>query len=89
MLLVVPGATWAVRRNCSQFTFNPVSSGSFTERLLHLLDYLFVIITGAIAYHGITYRDENGDSDLGHLLFGCIALLFCIRVVMVDILKLW
>ena len=88
MLLVVPGATWAVRRNCSQFTFNPVSSGSYTERLLHLLDYLFVIITGAIAYHVITYRDENGDSDLGHLLFCFIALLFCIRVVMVDILKL-
>ncbi|MDH3672281.1 MAG: hypothetical protein OES46_14165 [Gammaproteobacteria bacterium] len=54
-----------------------------------MLDYAFVIITGAIAYHGLTYRDEHGDSDFGHLLFGCIALLFCVRVIFVDILKVW
>jgi len=54
-----------------------------------VLDYVFIIITGAIAYHGITYRDENGDSDFGHLLFGCIALLFFLRVIFVDILKVW
>jgi len=48
-------------------------------------DYLFVLVTGAIAWHGITYRDENGDSDIVRLLMGCIALLFCLRVLFVDI----
>lgn len=52
-----------------------------------MFDWFFVIVTGAIAWHGITYRDENGDSDFVRLLFGCIALVFCIRVLFVDILK--
>jgi len=54
-----------------------------------VLDYVFVIITGAIAYHGLTYRGEDGESDFGHLVFGCIALLFCVRVIFVDILTVW
>ncbi len=53
-----------------------------------MLDFIFVIITGAIAYHGLTFRDENGETETGHLLFGAIALLFCLRVLFVDILKL-
>ena len=53
-----------------------------------MVDWVFVVVTGFIAYHGITYRDENGESEIVHLLFGCIALLFCLRVLLVDILKL-
>lgn len=53
-----------------------------------LLDYVFVIVTAAIAYHGITYRTEDGETESVHLLFGAIALLFCIRVLFVDIFKL-
>lgn len=53
-----------------------------------MYDWLFVIVTAAIAIHGLTYRDEHGESDLVRLLFGCIALLFCIRVLFVDIFKL-
>jgi hypothetical protein len=53
-----------------------------------VLDLLFVIVTGAVAYHGLTYRDENGELEWGHLIFGSIALLFCIRVLLVDILEL-
>jgi hypothetical protein len=53
-----------------------------------MLDWFFVIVTGAIAWHGITYRDEKGESDFVRLLFGCIALVFCLRVLFVDILKL-
>lgn len=49
-------------------------------------DYVFVLVTGAIAWHGITYRNEEGESDMVHLLMGCIALLFCVRVLFVDIL---
>lgn len=54
-----------------------------------MLIYIFVIITGAIAYRGITYRGENGETDIGHLLFSCIALVFYIRVIVVDIPKVW
>ncbi|WP_455223043.1 hypothetical protein [Kaarinaea lacus] len=53
-----------------------------------MLDIVFVIVTGAIAYHGLTYRDKNGESEWGHLIFGAIALLFCLRVLLVDIFKL-
>jgi hypothetical protein len=53
-----------------------------------MVDIVFVLVTGAIAYHGLTYRDEEGQSDVGHLLFGAIALLFCLRTLFVDILGL-
>ena len=53
-----------------------------------MFDWIFLIVTAAIAYHGITYRDEAGNSNFVHLLFGCIALLFFLRVLIVDVLKL-
>ena len=53
------------------------------------LDILFVVVTAAVAWHGLTYRDENGETEFGHLLFGAIALLFCLRVIFVDILKVF
>lgn len=53
-----------------------------------MIDWIFVIVTGFIAYHGITYRDKNGETEIVHLLFGCIALLYCMRVLFVDILDL-
>jgi hypothetical protein len=53
-----------------------------------LVDWLFVLVTGLIAYHGLTYRTPDGDRDLVRTLFGCIALLFCLRVLFVDILDL-
>ncbi len=54
-----------------------------------MLDIIFVFVTGAIAYHGITYRDEEGNRDFVRLLFGCIALVFFLRVLLVDILKMF
>ena len=53
-----------------------------------MTDIIFVLVTGAIAWHGLTFRDENGEAEVGHLLFGAIALLFCLRVLFVDILNL-
>ena len=53
-----------------------------------MFDWIFVLVTGLVAYHGLTYRDKNGETEWVHLLFGCIALLFCLRVLFVDILKL-
>jgi hypothetical protein len=53
-----------------------------------LVNWLFVLVTGVIAHHGLTYRTPDGDRDLVRTLFGCIALLFCMRVLFVDILDL-
>lgn len=53
-----------------------------------LVDWIFVLVTGVIAYHGITYRTPEGERDTVRTLFGCIALLFCLRVLFVDILDL-
>ncbi|MEX0731897.1 MAG: hypothetical protein WED00_18520 [Aquisalimonadaceae bacterium] len=51
-----------------------------------MLDVLFVIVTAAVAYHGITYRTAEGDRDTVRLLFGCIALMFCIWVLFNDVI---
>jgi hypothetical protein len=53
-----------------------------------LVNWVFVAVTAAIAYHGLTYRTPDGDRDWVRLLFGCIALLFCLRVLFFDILRL-
>lgn len=53
------------------------------------LDIFFLIVTGIVAYHGLTWRDEEGESDFVRLLFGSIALLFFFRVLLVDVLELW
>jgi hypothetical protein len=52
------------------------------------LNLVFLAVTGAIAWHGLTFRDAEGNSDTVRLLFGCIALLFFFRVLFVDVLKL-
>jgi hypothetical protein len=53
-----------------------------------LVNWLFVLVTGVIAYHGISYRTPQGDRETVRTLFGCIALLFCLRILFVDILDL-
>jgi hypothetical protein len=53
-----------------------------------VIDWIFLLITGFIAYHALTHRNEDGENDVGHLLFGAIALLFFMRVLIVDIFKL-
>lgn len=53
-----------------------------------VIDWIFLLTTGFIAYHALTHRNENGENDIGHQLFGAIALLFFMRVLIVDILNL-
>ena len=53
-----------------------------------MVDWIFLLITGVVAWHGLTYRNDDGENDIGHLLFGSIALLFFVRVLFVDVLKL-
>ncbi len=54
-----------------------------------LIDFIFVGVTGFIAYHGLTYRDKEGNTEWVHILFGCIGLIFMLRVLFVDILGLF
>ena len=54
-----------------------------------MIDWIFLLVTGVIAYHALTHRDEDGQNDIGHMLFGAIALLFFMRVLLVDILGVW
>ena len=53
-----------------------------------MVDWVFLLITGVVAWHALTHRNEDGENDIGHLLFGSIALLFFMRVLVVDILQL-
>ena len=50
------------------------------------IDIVFLAVTGFIAWHGISYRDEEGKSDTVRLLFGCIAAVFFLMVLLQDVL---
>jgi len=54
-----------------------------------VLNTIFLIITAFVAYHGLTYRDEEGESDFVRMLFGSIALVFFFRVLLADVLEVW
>ena len=51
-----------------------------------MVDLLFVTVTAALAWHAMTWRDAEGRPDTVRLLMGAIALLFCVRVLLVDVL---
>ena len=51
-------------------------------------DWIFIIGTAIVAYHGLTFRDENGEKEWGHLFFGAIAALFLVRALFTDILQI-
>ena len=50
------------------------------------MNFIFIIITAFIAWHGLTFRDKNGERDFVRLLFGSISLLFCLKVFFSDVL---
>jgi hypothetical protein len=50
---------------------------------------IFVAVTGMVAWHGLTYRDKDGDRPIVHLLFGCIALMYSLWVLASDVLGLF
>ena len=50
------------------------------------VNYLFLAVTAGIAWHGITYRTEEGKPDVVRLLFGCIAAVFFMLVLFQDVL---
>ena len=52
------------------------------------INVVFLAVTGFIAWHGISYRDEEGKTDFVRLLFGCIAAAFFFMVLFQDVLGL-
>lgn len=50
-----------------------------------VVTWICVIATAAVAFHGLTYRDARGERPIVHLLFGAIALLFCLRFLLLDV----
>lgn len=52
-----------------------------------LVNILFLVATAFVAYHGLTYRDKDGESNWVHLLFGCIAGVYFFLVLFRDVLK--
>ena len=50
------------------------------------INVLFLVVTGFITWHGISYRDKDGRSDFVRLLFGCIAATFFLLVLFQDVL---
>lgn len=50
------------------------------------INFVFLAATGFIAWHGIRFRDKDGNTDTVHLLFGCIAALFFSLVLFQDVL---
>ena len=50
------------------------------------MNILFVLVTGFIAWHGLTFKDAKGKKDFVRLLFGSISLLFCLKVLFFEIL---
>ena len=53
------------------------------------INIIFVILTGLIAINGLTFRNKDGEKDFVRLLFGCISLLFFLRVLFFDLLDLF
>ena len=54
-----------------------------------VINLIFVVTTGLIAFHGLTYRNEDGEKDFVRLLFGCISLIFFLRVLFFDLLNIF
>ena len=53
-----------------------------------LVNIIFLVVTALIARHGITYRTEDGETDIVRLLFGCIASTYFFLVLFKDVLGL-
>ena len=45
----------------------------------NFINWVFVIVIAFISWHGLTYRNKEGEKDFVRLLFGCIALLFFVE----------
>ena len=62
---------------------------SVSSEIETLVDIVFLVVTGLIAYNGVRYRDGQGNSDFVRLLFGCIAAMFFFLILFRDVLDLF
>ena len=53
-----------------------------------VVNIIFLIVTAGVAWHGIRFRDAEGNTDFVRLLFGCIAAVFFFMVLFQDVLGL-
>ncbi len=53
-----------------------------------VINIIFLAATGFIAFHGIQFRDAEGNTDFVRLLFGSIAAVFFFMVLFQDVLGL-
>ena len=60
----------------------------FTGDLEPAVNIIFLIFTGFIAWHGVRFRDEAGNTDAVRLLFACIAAVFFFMVLFQDVLNI-
>ncbi len=58
----------------------------FAGELEPFVNTVFLVATAAVTWHGIRFRDKDDNSDFVHLLFGCIAAVFFILVLLQDVL---
>jgi|FLOH01.1.fsa_nt_gi hypothetical protein len=65
---------------------------TFFETLLRfdqeaLLNWIFLILTGFVAWYGIRHRNANGRTDFVHLLFGVVGAIFFLLVLFQDVIS--
>jgi hypothetical protein len=58
----------------------------FAGELEPIVNWVFLIVTGFVAWHGIRFRDAEGNTDFVRLLFGSIAAVFFFMVLFQDVL---
>lgn len=58
----------------------------FAGELEPVVNWVFLMVTGFVAWHGIRFRDAEGNTDFVRLLFGCIAAVFFFMVLFQDVL---
>jgi hypothetical protein len=58
----------------------------FAGELEPVVNWVFLAVTGFVAWHGIRYRDAEGNTDFVRLLFGSIAAVFFFMVLLQDVL---
>ena len=51
-----------------------------------LVNFVFLTVTALVAWHGISFRDVEGETEFVHLLFGAIAAVFFFKVLFQDVL---
>jgi len=49
-----------------------------------LINWIFLILTGFVAWYGIRYRTVGGKPDFVHLLFGIVGAIFFLLVIFQD-----